>query len=98
MSNLRNTVLTLVTEAATELNPGLEEPIALEMGEDAPLYGKEGVLDSLDLVSLILLIEEKTSDELGKTVTLTSDRALSSHRSPFRTVGSVTDYVLALAA
>ncbi len=98
MSNLRNTVLTLVTEAATELNPGLDEPIALELGEDAPLYGKEGVLDSLDLVSLILLIEEKATDELGKTVTLTSDRALSSHRSPFRTVGSVTDYVLALAA
>lgn len=98
MSNLRNTVLTLVTEAAAEINPGLEEPIALDLGEDAPLYGKEGVLDSLDLVSLILLIEEKAADELGKPVTLTSDRALSAHRSPFRTVGSVTDYVLALAA
>lgn len=98
MSELRTTVLTLVTSAATEINPTLEEPIDLAQGEEAPLYGKEGVLDSLDLVSLILLVEEKTSDELGKPITLTSDRALSSFRSPFRTVGSLTDYVVALAA
>jgi acyl carrier protein len=98
MSELRTTVLTLVTQAATEINPTLEEPIELQRGEGAPLYGKEGVLDSLDLVSLILLVEEKAADELGKAITLTSDRALSSFRSPFRTVGSLTDYVCALAA
>lgn len=98
MSEIRNTVLTLVTRAAEEINPTLEEAIPLERGEEAPLYGREGVLDSLDLVSLILLVEEKASDELGKSLTLTSDRALSSFRSPFRTVGTLTDYVVALAA
>lgn len=98
MSDLRTTVLTLVTSAATEINPTLEDPIALDRGEAAPLYGREGVLDSLDLVSLVLLVEEKASDALGKSLTLTSDRALSGFRSPFRTVGSLADYVVALAA
>lgn len=98
MSISRDTALTLVTSAASEINPTLEEPIALDLGEEAPLYGREGVLDSLDLVSLILLVEEKTADETGQSVTLTSDRALSGFRSPFRTVGSLTDYVVALAA
>lgn len=98
MSTHRSTALTLVTQAAEELNPTLEEAIPLDLGEEAPLYGREGVLDSLDLVSLILLVEEKAADEFGKPITLTSDRALSSFRSPFRTVGSLADYVVALAA
>ncbi|RYE74807.1 MAG: acyl carrier protein [Myxococcales bacterium] len=97
MSRIRTTVLSLVVQAAEELNPSLDEAIATHLGEEAPLYGRDGVLDSLDLVSLILLVEEKTAEALGTPVTLTSDRALSSFRSPFRTVGSLTDYVVALA-
>ena len=98
MSDLRTTVLTLVTSAAKEINPTLDEPIPLGMGEEAPLYGRDGALDSLDLVSFVLIVEEKASNELGKPLSLTSDRALSGFRSPFRTVGSLTDYVVALAA
>ncbi len=98
MSRIRTTVLSLVTQAAEELNPSLDEAIALDLGEDAPLYGREGALDSLDLVTLILNVEEKAADAFGKPITLTSDRALSSFRSPFRTVGSLADYVVAVAA
>jgi acyl carrier protein len=92
------TVLALVQSAAAELNAELEEPIDLARGEDAPLYGRDGVLDSLSLVSLILLVEERAAESLGKSVSLTSDRALSQVRSPFRSVGSLADYVVTLAA
>lgn len=98
MTDSRTTVLTLVQQCAQELNPDLETPIAVEQGEEAPLYGRDGVLDSLALVSFILMVEERAADQFGHAVTLTSDRALSQFRSPFRTIGTLTDYVVAMAA
>ena len=98
MSNLRCTVLELVTDAATELNATEPEQIPLDRGELAPIYGKDGVLDSLGLVTFILLVEERLEDKIGRRIPLTDDRALSRFRSPFRTIGSVTDYVAELAA
>lgn len=98
MTELRETILQLVQAAAAEINVDLEEPIALELGEEAPLYGRDGVLDSLSLVSLVLLVEEKTSDHTGKPLSLTNERALSQFRSPFRTIGTLADYVTAQAA
>jgi hypothetical protein len=43
-------------------------------------------------------VEERAQDQLGKKLSLTDDRAVSRFRSPFRTVGSLTDYVTELAA
>ena len=69
MSNLRCTVLELVTAAATELNATEPEQIPLDRGELAPIYGKDGVLDSLGLVTFILLVEERLEDKIGRRMT-----------------------------
>lgn len=98
MNDTRNLALKVVTDAIVELNDTFEEPVDLARGEEAPLYGRDGVLDSLALVSLIVLVEEKAHDTFGKPVTLADDRAMSQFRSPFRSLGSLTEYVLALAA
>lgn len=90
--------LRIVAAAAEELNEQLEEPIDLARGADAPLYGKDGVLDSLELVNLILLVEERAAEAFGRPFTLVDDRALSAHRSPFRTVGHLAEHVAELAA
>lgn len=93
----RAEILSLVHSAVEELNQSLDHPVAIVDGEEAALYGRGGVLDSLDLVNLILLVEEKSA-EAGLSVTLADDRAMSQFRSPFRSIGSLTDYVVALAA
>jgi len=62
--------------------------------QDTRLYGEGAALDSMGLVSLVLGVEERVSDELGTDVTLMDERALSQERSPFRTVGSLADYVV----
>ena len=56
-----------------------------------------GRLDSLGLVTLIVDLEERLQDDLGLGVALANERALSQRESPFRTVGTLTEYVLALA-
>lgn len=57
------------------------------------LFGKGGQLDSLALVSLIIEVEEKITDELGVSIALADERALSQKNSPFLTLQTLTDYV-----
>lgn len=56
------------------------------------LFGSEGALDSLGLVSLIVGVEQALQDELGVTVSLADEKALSQRHSPYRTVGSLAEY------
>lgn len=95
MSAARPEILAIVLAAADELNADLDTPIAVERGEDASLYGREGVLDSLGLVSLVAAIEEGVQNRLGATVVLADERAVSQRESPFRTVGTLVDYIQA---
>jgi len=86
----------LVLAAADELNPSLEEPVDVARGADAPLYGDDGPLDSLALVTLTSTVEQRLEDELGIVVTLTDERAFSQARSPFRTVGALAEFAASL--
>jgi acyl carrier protein len=86
----------LVFAVLDELNQAefAEKPV--EKSVDTPLFGSTGQLDSLDLVTLVLAIEDRTADELGRRLSLASDRAMSQERSPFRTVGTLVDYMATL--
>jgi acyl carrier protein len=70
-----------------------ERQIDLRDPDAARLYGRQGVLDSLGLVSLLAAIEQALEDEHGIQVTLADERAFSQARSPFRTVASLSEYI-----
>jgi len=93
----REQVVQLILDVASELNASLETPIDIARREDAPLFGGQGVLDSFGFVSLIVAVEQAL-DDAGVSVILADERALSQSASPFRTVGSLADYVLAHAS
>ena len=61
---------------------------SIEVTEDLPLIGSDGVLDSLKLVELCLVLEDKATD-LGFEFDWTSAAAMSKSRSMFRTAGSL---------
>ena len=92
----KNTVLEIIYTALDTLNPELPEEQRLEKSEDTPLYGKGSTLDSLGLVGFIVALETRLQDELGATVSITGTRALARKDSPFRTLGTLADYVAAL--
>lgn len=62
------------------------------------LSGVGSSLDSIDLVTLIAAIEENVEDGVGKAITIADDRAMSQKHSPFRTVGTLIDYVAQLVS
>jgi acyl carrier protein len=96
MNDIRDQVVRVIIASSEELNSALEEPIDIARGEDAPLYGDHGVLDSLALVTLITTVEQELEDQLGASVSLIDERAISQARSPFRSVGSLADFATGL--
>src|SRR5882724_8798074 len=65
---------------------------------DTVLVGKDAVLDSLGVVSLIVEVEQRLEGAHAISVTLANDKAMSQKNSPFRTVDVLTDHLLATAA
>ena len=63
-----------------------------QLNADTPLFGKDGTLDSVDLVNLIVAVEEAIEARYGIAVTLADERAVSRKHSPFLTIGSLAQY------
>jgi len=91
---VRNQILDIIKDTITEESKLLEKPIDQTGGESTALYGHDGQLDSMSLVSLVVAVEQEIEVKLRRRVTLVSDRAVSSRNSPFATLGSFADYVL----
>lgn len=83
----------LILGVAKEYNETADVPIALSEGAEAPLFGGEGVLDSVGLVSFVLDVEEAVNDEYNAAITLADAKAMSAKHSPFRTIGSLAEYI-----
>lgn len=66
------------------------------LGEDTRLIGHAGVLDSMGLVTLIVDLEQRLEQEYDVMVVIADERAMSQKHSPFRSVGSLADYVCEL--
>jgi acyl carrier protein len=92
----RAEILAMITSSVREVTLQARRDWNDAIGEETRLFGSKGLLDSLGLVTVVLDVEQQISDRSGCTISLADDRALSMERSPFRTVGTLADYVLTL--
>ena len=86
-------VLDAVNSAVDDLNEILGPDERLDKSPDVALIGTDARLDSLGLVNLIVLVEEKIQQGFGVGITLVDERAMSQSKSPFRTLGSLAEFV-----
>ncbi|WP_445177887.1 hypothetical protein [Pseudomonas sp. McL0111] len=89
-----NKVKTLTESAIRQQDLLLSEPIDLSRGEDSRLYGVDGTIDSLTLVSIIVDVEEMIRTQLGVEVHLADTSDLSESATPFATLGTLAAYVM----
>ena len=75
------------------MNEQLPKGRTLEKSPQTILFGKGGQLDSLGLVSFIVEVEQKIEEELGVSITLADERAMSQKSSPFLTLQTLSEYV-----
>lgn len=69
-----------------------ENGIQAELTKDTPLIGRARILDSMGLVNCIVDIETAFLDE-DVEISLTSETAMSGRISPFRSVGSLCNFI-----
>jgi acyl carrier protein len=85
--------LSIIYQAVDELNEQLPPDDRLEPSPDTPLLGDAGMLDSVQLVNLIVTTEELLFEAYDRRISVADDRAFSRARSPFLTIGSFAAYV-----
>jgi D-alanine--poly(phosphoribitol) ligase subunit 2 len=86
-------VVDAINSAVDDLNEILGADESLGKSPEEALIGKDARLDSLGLVNLIVLVEEKIQQKFGVGITLVDERAMSQSKSPFRTLGSLAEFV-----
>jgi D-alanine--poly(phosphoribitol) ligase subunit 2 len=91
-----NKIRKVIFSAIDELNQQLCKEDRLEKSLETGLFGANSNLDSLELVNLIVAVEQNIEDEFGTNIILADERAMSQKHSPFRTIGSLSDYITML--
>ena len=86
----------IIIDTLKELNEELENDYFINPNSKTKLYGGNGAMDSLALVSFIADLEDKISDEFEKDIVLADEKAMSAKTSPFRNIESLTSYIKSL--
>ena len=89
MDDLKRKAYEIVSKAVAELAEDMGFPALVTPAEATPLFGGDDGIDSLSLVRLVADIERAAERELGQTIVLADERAMSRRNSPFRTVGTL---------
>ena len=91
-----DTVTSLVVDQLREALSILDSPAAESADGTTPLVGGQAVLQSIDLVALIVDVEQRIADDYDLAITIADDRAMSQRTSPFRTPRSLAEYICVL--
>ncbi len=89
-------ILEIIYEAVDEINEDLPKSKQIAKSPDTALFGKDGKLDSLGLVNLIVGVEGLLDEKSDQAITLADEKAMSQNNSPFRTIGTLSEYILIL--
>ena len=83
----------IIIESVHEINSQLTEEQQILISNNTPLFGENSNIDSLGLVTLMVSIEHKIEDEFDLSITIADERAMAQKNSPFKTIGTLTEYV-----
>jgi len=89
----RERVLQAVYSGVEEANALLPKEQQLDKSPETIIVSEAEGLDSLGLVNLIVAIESKIEAEFDSSVTLADKITVLEENNPFRTIGTLTDYI-----
>ena len=88
-----NKTIEIVFDAIDEYNELQSKEMILQKSHETILFGGKSELDSLGLVSLITIIEERLNDDFDVEISLADEKAMSQRQSPFKSVATLVDYI-----
>lgn len=96
MALSKQEITAIILQGIEELNIQLPDGKKISASQETVIFGRDGGLDSMDFVNLIVIIEEKIFDSCGKSVTITSAKAFSKKYNPFANVDRLADFIIEL--
>lgn len=90
-----NEITQVIIDALTLANQSRPDDQQIPVSVTTKLFGKEGFLDSMALVTLLMDIEDALQDA-DISISLSDERAMSNARSPFKDVPSLVIYIQSL--
>jgi hypothetical protein len=88
---VKNEIRQILTEALNEVSPLLSESVTYR--DDLVLWGRNGLFDSMTLVSFVSSVETMISDTLHKDIMIVSEKAFSQKHSPFKTMERLGNFI-----
>jgi len=89
LQDVRRTVF----RAIDELNEQRPPAERIAPADDVRLVGFDGGLDSLGIVNLVAILEQRIEGDLHQSVSLIDDDVLADASRHFRTVGTTVSYL-----
>lgn len=83
----------IVMELVKELGESIKSPELKNPDGNTELYGKQGLLDSVDIVHLVIDLEERILEEFNQEISIADEKAMSQKVSPFRNINSLISYL-----
>tara|TARA_B110000438_G_C15373247_1_gene461491 strand:+ start:39 stop:344 length:306 start_codon:yes stop_codon:yes gene_type:complete len=93
---MKEKILNAIFRSIEELNESSDKGLLTINGDETKLFGRDGELDSLGLINLIVLVEQNIEEDFDIIITLADEKAISQKRSPFRNVGTLKNYIFSL--
>jgi acyl carrier protein len=88
-------VVAAIYKAIDNLNAQRPAKKRLKKEVSTGLYDDKGDINSIELVTMVVAVEQAVEKSFGVTLTL-ADKAFSQKQSPFKTVGALAAFVSGL--
>ena len=86
----------VVLDALDALNEDKATDEQINFTDDLILMGPDSILDSLDLINLIIFLEERLNELTDKPVQLAIDPASFEGNHPFQTTSTLIEFITTL--
>ena len=94
MSDKYNYFLNLIFSSVKNLNKQQPPESKLKNKKNELLIAEKSNLDSLGLVTLLIMIEDKIKKDLNKKIVLVNDKLISVENTPFKTIDSLARWLV----
>ena len=94
MSDKYNYYLNLIFSSVKDLNKQQPPESKLKSKKNELLIAEKSNLDSLGLVTLLIIIEDKIKKDLNKKIVLVNDKLISVENTPFKTIDSLARWLV----
>jgi acyl carrier protein len=91
-----NEIYDIIYLGLDEINLDLPKNKQIAKNPNSLLFGRDGNLDSLALVNLIVEIESLIEEKTNNSITLANEKAMSLNNSPFLSIKALAEYILTL--